>query len=77
MINKQDIMDSLRPFKDRISSPLIYSFVIVLWDRFIAALDLTADFKTKSPIISNNQFRKEYKVSSDYYRPSIESLVLQ
>jgi D-alanyl-D-alanine carboxypeptidase len=30
--------------------------------------------KNNSPIISYNKFRKEYKVSSDYYRPSISNL---
>lgn len=30
---------------------------------------------TDMPIISYNTFRKTYKVSSDYYRPSIESLI--
>jgi len=31
--------------------------------------------KTDSPTISYNKFRKEYRVSSDYYRPSINSLL--
>jgi D-alanyl-D-alanine carboxypeptidase len=31
--------------------------------------------KNNSPIISYNKFRKEYKVSSDYYRPSISNLL--
>ncbi len=31
--------------------------------------------ETESPVISYNKFRKVYKVSSNYYRPSIESLV--
>lgn len=30
---------------------------------------------TEEPQISSRTFRKEYKVSSDYYRPSIESLI--
>lgn len=30
---------------------------------------------TEEPIISYNKFRKVYKVSSDYYRPSIVSLL--
>jgi len=31
--------------------------------------------KTEMPSISYNKFRKTYKVSSDYYRPSINSLI--
>jgi hypothetical protein len=30
---------------------------------------------TETPLISYNKFRKLYKVSSSYYRPSIESLL--
>jgi len=30
---------------------------------------------TETPLISYNKFRKIYKVSSSYYRPSIESLL--
>lgn len=31
--------------------------------------------ETKSPQISYNRFRKEYKVSSNYYRKSVDSLL--
>jgi len=45
-------------------------------EKIIAAIrSESIEQKTESPIISYNRFRRVYKVSSNYYRPSISSLI--
>ncbi len=45
-------------------------------EKVIAAIrSESIEQKTEMPIISYSKFRKVYKVSSDYYRPSINSLL--